>query len=59
MVYDDMAGLGLLSPYLQDSDVEEINVNGYNGIWVLYKDKKVRLSNTFGSPDARKKNTLP
>lgn len=31
MIYDDMAGLGLLSPYLQDSDVEEINVNGYNG----------------------------
>ena len=52
MIYDDMAGLGLLSPYLQDSDVEEVNVNSYNGIWVLYKDKKVRLSNTFGSPEA-------
>jgi len=52
MIYDDMAGLGLLSPYLQDSDVEEININGYNSIWVLYKDKKVRLSNTFGSPEA-------
>jgi len=27
-------------------------IYGYNGIWVLYKDKKVRLSNTFGSPEA-------
>ena len=51
-VYYDMAGMGLLSPYLQDSDVEEINVNGSGGIWVLYKDKKVRLNETFGNPEA-------
>ncbi|HUS88441.1 MAG TPA: CpaF family protein, partial [Desulfosporosinus sp.] len=51
-LYFDMAGMGLLSSYLQDSEVEEVNVNGYNGIWVLYKDKKVRLSTTFGSPEA-------
>jgi len=52
MVYNDMAGMGILSEYLKDSEVEEINVNGYNGIWVLYKDKKVRLPVTFGSPEA-------
>jgi pilus assembly protein CpaF len=51
-VYYDMAGMGLLSPYLQDSDVEEINVNGFSGVWVLYKDKKVRLNETFGNPEA-------
>jgi len=51
-IYYDMAGMGLLSPYLQDSDVEEINVNGSNGIWVLYKDRKVRLSETFTNPEA-------
>ena len=51
-VYYDMAGMGLLSPYLQDSDVEEINVNGSGGIWVLYKDRKVRLNETFGNPEA-------
>ena len=51
-VYFDMAGMGLLSSYLIDSEVEEINVNGYNGIWVLYKDKKVRLPATFSSPEA-------
>lgn len=50
-VYFDMAGMGLLSPYLKNDEVEEINVNGYNGIWVLYKDKKVRLPATFGNPE--------
>jgi len=51
-VYNDMAFMGLLSPYLQDDDTEEINVNGYSGVWVQYKDKKVRLPETFGSPEA-------
>ncbi|MCL6458233.1 MAG: Flp pilus assembly complex ATPase component TadA [Gorillibacterium sp.] len=51
-VYYDMAGIGLLSPFLQDSDTEEINVNGSGGIWVLYKDRKVRLNETFGNPEA-------
>lgn len=51
-IYYDMAGMGLLSPYLHDNDVEEINVNGASGIWVLYKDKKVRLAETFTNPEA-------
>lgn len=51
-IYYDMAGMGLLSPYLQDTDTEEINVNGYGGIWVLYRDRKVRLNETFGTPEA-------
>ncbi len=51
-IYYDMAGMGLLSPYLQDNDVEEINVNGSGGIWLLYKDTKVRLNETFGNPEA-------
>ena len=51
-IYYDMASMGLLSPYLQDTDTEEINVNGYGGIWVLYKDRKVRLNETFGTPEA-------
>lgn len=52
MVYNDMAGMGILSEYLKDSEVEEINVNGYNGVWVLYKDKKVRLPVIFSSAEA-------
>lgn len=51
-VYFDMAGIGLLSPYLQDGDVEEVNVNGCDSVWVVYKDKKVRLNETFGNPEA-------
>ncbi|MDD2491206.1 MAG: ATPase, T2SS/T4P/T4SS family [Bacteroidales bacterium] len=51
-VYYDMAGMGLLSPYLQDTDTEEINVNGSSGIWVQYKDKKVRLNQIFSNPEA-------
>jgi pilus assembly protein CpaF len=51
-VYHDMAGMGLLSTYLQDSNTEEINVNGSGGIWVLYRDRKVRLDETFSSPEA-------
>jgi len=44
--------MGLLSPYLQDSETEEINVNGSGGVWVLYKDRKIRLNETFGHPEA-------
>lgn len=51
-VYYDMAGMGLLSPYLQDSETEEINVNGSGGVWVLYKDRKIRLNETFENPNA-------
>jgi len=51
-VYNDMASMGLLSPYLQDSSTEEINVNGAGGVWVLYKDKKIRLNETFSNPEA-------
>lgn len=51
-VYYDMAGMGLLSPYLQDTDTEEINVNGSSGIWVQYKYKKVRLNQIFSNPEA-------
>lgn len=51
-VYYDMAGMGLLSPYLKDGDVEEININGFSGIWVLYKDKKVRLNEIFTNSEA-------
>ncbi len=52
VVYYDMAAMGLLSSYLKDGDVEEININGFSGIWVLYKDKKVRLNEIFTSAEA-------
>jgi pilus assembly protein CpaF len=51
-VYYDMAGMGLLSPYLQDADTEEINIDGSGGVWVLYRDKKIRLNETFSNAEA-------
>lgn len=51
-VYYDMAGIGLLSPYLQDADTEEINIDGSGGVWVLYRDKKIRLKETFSNAEA-------
>jgi pilus assembly protein CpaF len=50
-IYNDMAGMGLLTEYLKDEDVEEININSYNGIWVIYKDKKTLIPHTFNSPE--------
>ena len=35
-IYQDMAGLGILTDYLYDPDVEEININGYNVIEINY-----------------------
>lgn len=37
-IYQDMAGLGVLTDYLYDPNVEEINVNGYNVIEIDYPD---------------------
>ncbi|MDD3231068.1 MAG: ATPase, T2SS/T4P/T4SS family [Oscillospiraceae bacterium] len=37
-VYQDMAGLGILTDYLYDPNVEEININGYNVIEINYPD---------------------
>ena len=51
-VYYDMAGMGLLSPYLQDADTEEINIDGSGGVWVLYRDKKIHLNETFSNAEA-------
>ena len=50
-IYNDMAGMGLLTEYLKDGEVEEININSYNGIWVLYKDRKVLIPHSFNSPE--------
>lgn len=38
-IYQDMAGLGILTDYLYDRNVEEININGYNVIEINYPDR--------------------
>lgn len=53
-IYQDMAGLGVLTDYLYDPDVEEINVNGYDVIEVDYPDhiKYLYDKEAFSSPTA-------
>ena len=53
-IYQDMAGLGVLTDYLYDPDVEEVNVNGYNVIEVNYPDhiKYLYGDDAFPTPTA-------
>lgn len=48
-IYDDMAGMGIISRYLKDPDTEEININGYEDVWVQYRNGKKRIQG-FASP---------
>lgn len=50
-IYEDMAGFGILSKYLTEPSVEEINVNAWNSIEVVYPDRIETLDQTFISPD--------
>lgn len=50
-IYEDMAGFGILSKYITDPDVEEINVNAWNSIEVIYPDRIETLDQTFINPD--------
>lgn len=52
-VFQDMAGLGILTPYLYDPAVEEININGYANIEIIYADRTEFLhgSQAFPSPE--------
>lgn len=53
-IYQDMAGLGILTEYLHDPDVEEININGYDVIEVNYPDhiKYLYGEDAFPNPTA-------
>ena len=53
-IYLDMAGLGLLTEYLQDESVEEINLNGYDTVEIIYPDRTKFLygSEAFPTPTA-------
>ncbi|MCL2497166.1 MAG: Flp pilus assembly complex ATPase component TadA [Symbiobacteriaceae bacterium] len=52
-IYNDMAGLGLIDAYLSDSDVEEINVNGWEpgAVWITTPQGKVQASMAFASAE--------
>lgn len=49
-IYQDMAGFGILTPYLNDQTVEEININAWNAIEIMWSDHSVLLEETFASP---------
>ena len=51
MLYNDMAGLGVVDALLADPEVEEINVNGWEpgAIWVQTPEGKVQAPSGFGS----------
>lgn len=52
-IFEDMAGFGLLTQYIYDKDVEEININAWNDIEVLYPIEKgglKKLDETFSFP---------
>ncbi len=53
-IYQDMAGLGLLTKYLFDPNIEEININGYNTIEIIRPDRTDYLygKDAFASPEA-------
>lgn len=53
-IYQDMAGLGVLTDYIYDPNVEEININGYNVIEINYPDHIRYLydKETFPTPTA-------
>ncbi|MBR2896255.1 MAG: CpaF family protein [Oscillospiraceae bacterium] len=52
-VYEDMAGMGVLTKYLQDPTVEEININGYRTIEIITTEGTSYLlnENAFPSPE--------
>lgn len=53
-IYQDMAGLGLLTPYLLDPTVEEINVNGYQTVEIIRSGSTTFLygEDAFPTPTA-------
>lgn len=50
-IYQDMAGISYIKKYLDDPDVEEININGKNGTWVVYSDRKELVDERFNTSE--------
>lgn len=50
-LFREMAEYGILTPYLSDPDLEEINVNGWNDITLTHTDGRLeKLKEHFHSP---------
>jgi Flp pilus assembly CpaF family ATPase len=51
-VLDEQYGLGPLQPYLDDTDVENIDINGPGQVWVTLKDGRRLAGRPVASSDA-------
>ena len=49
-IHEDMSSFGVITQYIYDKDVEEININAWNDIEVIYPTGLVKLDETFASP---------
>ena len=49
-IHEDMSSFGVITQYIYDKDVEEININAWNDIEVIYPAGLVKLDETFASP---------
>jgi pilus assembly protein CpaF len=50
-IYDDMAGMGIISRCLKDPDIEEINITGFDGVWAQHRDGKAMLQSFANAAD--------
>lgn len=52
-IYEDMTSMGILTKWLRDPEVEEININGYQTIEIVKNDDTIYLTgeNAFPSAD--------
>lgn len=49
-IYEDMAGFGVITQYLRDTRIEEININGWNRLELVYPDHIEYRTEAFLSP---------
>lgn len=50
-IYEDMAGYSFLKKWIYNEDIEEVNINAWNDIEVVYKGgKSVKIPDQFASP---------
>lgn len=51
-IYEDMTSMGILTKWLRDPEVEEININGYQTIEIVKNDKTIYLTGENAFPSA-------
>ncbi len=52
-VYNERFGLGALQPLLEDPDIETIDVNGYDQVWINYADGTKQRGEPIADSDAQ------